>query len=108
MVVSFISIIQLSYAQVPGIGKCPNVNIVQNFDVQRYTGLWYEIRKYPFIFTIGGRCVTANYALNGDSTVNVVNKQIRFGREDSITGTAKIITPGVGSLTVTFPSVPCN
>lgn len=97
-----------SNAQIPGIGSCPDVNVIQNFDVQRYTGLWYEVRKYPFIFTIGGRCITAQYTLNSDSTVNVINKQIRGGEEDSITGVAKIVQPNVGSLTVTFPGSPCK
>lgn len=103
---ALISIINLSNAQVPGIGSCPNFKVQQNFDVKKYAGLWYDIRKYPFIFTLGGRCITANYALNADSTVQVINTQIRNGKEDSVVGSAKIVTPNVGSLTVTFPGAP--
>ena len=99
---------QLTLAQVPGFGRCPNVNVMQNFDVKRYLGLWYEVQKYPFIFTLGGKCVTANYDLNADQTVQVFNRQIKKGQEDTIKGTARIIQPGVGSLGVTFPNVPCE
>lgn len=98
----------LTFAQVPGFGKCPNVNIMQNFDVKRYLGLWYEVQKYPFIFTLGGTCVTANYELNADQTVQVFNRQIRKSQEDTIKGTARLIQPGVGALGVTFPNVPCK
>lgn len=103
-----ISIFNLAQSQVPGFGRCPAVSIVQNFDVQRYMGLWYEIRKYPFIFQLGGRCTTAEYTLQPDSTVKVVNTQVRNGAEDSVIGKATLVTPGVGSLTVTFPQAPCE
>ena len=71
-------------------------------------GLWYEVRKYPFIFQLGGRCTTAEYTLLADSTVKVVNTQVRNGAEDSVIGSATLVTPGVGSLTVTFPQAPCE
>lgn len=82
------------------------MKVVQNFDVQKYLGLWYEVEKYPFIFTLGGRCVTANYDLNSDGTVRVFNRQFLGNKENSITGSARLITPGVGTLGVTFASVP--
>lgn len=63
-------------SQVPRFGACPNFHVIEDFDVERYLGLWYEVRKYPFIFTIGGRCVTATYGLNNNGTVSVFNKQI--------------------------------
>lgn len=103
-----LTITQLTFAQIPGIGQCPAINVVQNFDAQRYLGRWYEVEKYPFIFTLGGRCVTANYDLNADQTVQVFNRQFRGNEENSIKGTARIVHPGVGILGVTFPSVPCK
>lgn len=81
---------------------------MQNFDVRRYLGLWYEVRKYPFIFTLGGKCVTANYELNNDGTVQVFNRQYRHEKEESILGKARLLHPGVGLLGVSFPSVPCK
>jgi lipocalin len=52
--------------------------------------------------------VTAEYGLNANQTVSVFNDQIRNGRKDTILGSAKIVTPGQGTLAVTFPNVPCN
>lgn len=107
----FLTLTLLSYkarAQVPGFGSCPNVRVQTNFDVHRYLGLWYQVRNYPFIFTLGAKCVTAEYGLNPNGSVSVLNKQQRFGREDKIEGTARVINPGSGLLGVTFPNVPCE
>lgn len=106
LLILILTCVAIINAQVPGFGKCPNFKVMQNFDANRYLGLWYEVRKYPFIFTIGGRCITATYGLNPDQTVSVLNKQIRNGMENTIKGSARSIIPGVGSLAVTFPNVP--
>ncbi|CRK89848.1 CLUMA_CG003458, isoform A [Clunio marinus] len=104
LVIVFATILKITKAQIPGIGGCPNVHVVQNFDLHRYLGLWYEVKKYPFIFTLGGKCITAEYGLNANGTVSVFNKQIRNGREETILGSARIIRSGV--LGVTFSNVP--
>lgn len=103
-----IGIAQLATAQVPAFGKCPNVSVMQNFDARRYLGLWYEVRKYPFIFTLGGKCVTANYGYISDDTISVNNKQIKNGQENTIEGTGKIVQPSVATLTVKFETSPCE
>lgn len=95
-------------AQIPGFGGCSNVNVVQNFDANRYLGLWYEVKKYPFIFTLGGKCITAEYGLNSNGTVSVLNKQQRNGRDESILGWARVINHNVGILGVNFANVPCE
>lgn len=95
-------------AQVPAFGSCPNFKVQSNFDAHRYLGLWYEVEKYPFIFTLGGKCITAEYGLRSDGKVSVFNKQIRNGREDTIIGSARLSKPGFGVLGVTFPNVPCE
>lgn len=41
-------------------------------------GVWYEIEKYFAIFEFGGKCVQANYTLNSNNTVKVVNRQISY------------------------------
>ncbi|KAG5675507.1 hypothetical protein PVAND_005403 [Polypedilum vanderplanki] len=103
----FFFFVHSTNAQVPGFGRCPHVNVMQNFDAKRYLGLWYEIQKYPFIFSIGGRCITATYDWNSDRTISVFNKQIRGnGEENSITGTARLVHPGIASLKVSFNQSP--
>ncbi|XP_033226444.1 apolipoprotein D-like [Belonocnema kinseyi] len=96
-------------AQVPSLGKCPNLEVVENFDVEKYMGKWYEAGRY-FVFTeLGGKCTTAEYSLNEDGTVNVLNRQVNFltGKPSSIEGTAELVgESGEGKLSVTFPSLP--
>lgn len=93
-------------AQVPGFGACPSVNVVKNFDAQRYLGLWFEVKKYPFIFTLGGKCITADYGINSNGTLSVLHKQQRNGKEETIKGWAREV--GVGILGVNFLNVPCE
>ncbi|KAG5872376.1 hypothetical protein JTB14_018028 [Gonioctena quinquepunctata] len=95
-------------AQIPSIGKCPEVKVVQNFQVGKYVGKWYEQEKYPFIFEIGGKCITAEYSANANGTVRVFNKQINlFGNPSSIEGNARLDSDnGEAKLLVVFPSVP--
>ncbi|KAJ6646531.1 Apolipoprotein D [Pseudolycoriella hygida] len=82
-------------AQVPAFGKCPE-----------YLGLWYEAEKYPFVFEIAGKCITATYDKMENGDVSVVNRQInRFtGSEGRVSGSATIISPG--KLSVRFSSLP--
>ncbi|XP_052562843.1 uncharacterized protein LOC120415597 [Culex pipiens pallens] len=70
------AITQIANAQIVALGACPKVPQVADFNPQRYGGLWYEQEKYPFIFELGGKCVTAEYSLSADSTITVVNRQI--------------------------------
>uniref|UniRef100_A0A6P4FA28 Apolipoprotein D-like n=1 Tax=Drosophila rhopaloa TaxID=1041015 RepID=A0A6P4FA28_DRORH len=86
----------LGSAQLPFPGKCPDVKVVDTFDVEAYLGVWYEYSKYPFAFEIGKKCIYANYGLIDNSTVSVVNAAInRFtGLPSNVTGKAKLIAPG--------------
>lgn len=72
-------------------GKCVNPPLQANFDISKYTGLWYEIeRDAAFIFSEGGECVTAQYSANTDGSVHVHNAEYNFKKQkgDSIDGTA--------------------
>lgn len=96
-------------AQVPGFGACPKVKVVEDFKLDYYLGEWFEIKKYPFIFTLGGKCVTADYGLHPNGSVSVFNKMHKNGREESELGLARLIHPGYGLLGVSFPaSIACQ
>jgi lipocalin len=107
-ILSLICAIQFVSGQVTGVGPCPNVQGVQNFDVKKYMGLWYEFKKYPNFFSLGSKCITATYDLKKDGTVSVFNQQVKNGAEDKILGVARLLSPGVGELGVSFPTVPCD
>lgn len=70
----------------------PELEVVDNVDVERYMGVWYEIAKYPNFFQ-DAECIntTAEYSLNNDGTVKVVNRCGPTGAEQSIEGAARIV-----------------
>ncbi|MBK8267216.1 MAG: lipocalin family protein [Planctomycetes bacterium] len=51
----------------------PTLSTAPNVDIQRYMGTWYEIAKYPVTFENGCFGVTADYTLQSDGNVKVVN-----------------------------------
>lgn len=78
-----------------------------NFDPERYTGLWYEIARFPVPFQEGCTAVTAEYGTRADGTLSVLNT-CRDGAPDgpvrTIEGSATVTGPG--RLKVRFDSVP--
>jgi apolipoprotein D and lipocalin family protein len=69
---------------------------VDYVDLERYAGLWYEIARYDTPFDEDAVAVTAEYTLNDDGTVKVLNKG-RIGSIDgpptSIEGVARVVDP---------------
>lgn len=47
---------------------------VKPFDVKRYAGKWYEIARLDFKYEKGLNNVTADYSLNDDGSIKVVNR----------------------------------
>lgn len=72
---SLLAILLLTVLQ--GCGLFPAggdpLTTVDQVDVQRYMGIWYEIAKYPNGFQQGCSAVTAEYTLREDGTVGVLN-----------------------------------
>ncbi|PAV01373.1 hypothetical protein CBG25_16910 [Arsenophonus sp. ENCA] len=81
------------------------VKAVENFDLNQYLGLWYEIARLDNRFERGLERVTANYMLNPDGSVKVINrgflpKQHQWRKS---IGKAKFIgSPKKGALKVSF------
>jgi apolipoprotein D and lipocalin family protein len=51
----------------------PPLDVVESVDLTQYAGKWYEIASYPTVFEAGCTGTTAEYTLNDDGTVKVVN-----------------------------------
>ena len=49
-------------------------SIVQSVDAQKYLGTWYEIARLDHSFEKGLEQVTANYSLDKDDSIKVVNR----------------------------------
>ncbi|HEX9206925.1 MAG TPA: lipocalin family protein [Steroidobacteraceae bacterium] len=78
---------------------------VTGFDVQRYMGRWYEIARLDHSFERGMERVTAEYALQPDGTVQVVNRGFATakGEWQEARGRARFLgSPQVGALKVSF------
>ena len=81
------------------------VETVQDFELERYLGTWYEIGRLDHRFERGLSRVTANYALNDDGTVRVTNRGYRDadGEWEEAEGRAKFVgARDVGELKVSF------
>lgn len=51
---------------------------VQPFDKKKYLGKWYEIARMDFRFERNLNNTTANYTLNPDGTIRVVNRGYNY------------------------------
>jgi len=75
-------------------------------DIQRYTGLWYEIARYYNPAEGDLAAVTAEYTLLDDGTIKVVNKALLGGLDGtptSIEGVARVVDIETNAkLAVTF------
>ncbi len=82
-----------------------SIPAVRNFDAERYMGRWYEIARLPHRFERDLDFVVAEYSLNPDGTVKVLNSGMRSGKKKSAEGRAKWkknADPGTAELEVTF------
>jgi apolipoprotein D and lipocalin family protein len=76
---------------------------VTNFEVKKYLGDWYEIARLPHSFEKDMEYVKANYSLNPDGTIKVINSGIKHGKQKSIHGIAKFKGDhNIGNLEVSF------
>ena len=56
------------------VGLPDNVKPVQDFELDRYLGKWYEVARLDHSFERGLEQVTANYSMRKDGGVSVVNR----------------------------------
>jgi apolipoprotein D and lipocalin family protein len=54
-------------------GEFADLDVVDEVDINRYLGKWYEIASYPAFFQAGCAGTTAEYSLNDDGTIAVLN-----------------------------------
>ena len=67
-------------------------------DIQRYAGHWYEVFRLPNSFQRDDAKAEANYTLQRDGTVRVVNTETRpDGTQKTAEGTATVVPDGRNS-----------
>jgi len=72
----------------------PPLDVVPNVDLQRYAGKWYEIASLPVSQQKGCFCTTAEYSLDEDGVVRVINtcrKNGPNGEIDRVEGKAFLV-----------------
>ena len=98
--------LSLSGCAIIGSPVLDNIQTVAHVDLERYTGVWYEIASLPTTFARNLVCVTATYTLMDDGKVQVLNQGYKGspdGNLSSITGTAWVPNPNEpGQLKVSF------
>lgn len=62
---------------------------VKPFDKERYLGKWYEIARLDFRFERDLNNTTAEYSLNGNGTIRVVNQGYNTVRKERTQATGK-------------------
>jgi len=75
------------------VGIPDGVTAVQNFNKDKYLGKWYEIARFDFRFERNLDNTTAQYSINPDGSIKVLNKGYNYIKKewDSAEGKAKFI-----------------
>lgn len=87
------------------LGMPEGVEPVDDFDLERYLGKWYEIARLDHSFERGLQQVTAEYSLRDDGGVKVLNRgySIKAGKWDEAEGKAYFVgAEDQGYLKVSF------
>lgn len=78
---------------------------VTNFDANRYLGKWYEIARIDFRFEKNMNNTTAQYSMNPDGSIKVVNRGFKYTVNEwkEAVGKAKFVeSPDIARLKVSF------
>jgi apolipoprotein D and lipocalin family protein len=82
-----------------------DVEVIQDFDLQKYLGKWYEIARFDFFWEKNLKNVTAEYSMNEDGSVKVKNEGVNITTEKTKTSIGKAKYAGnvnEGALKVSF------
>lgn len=69
-----------------------NVTVVENFDVNRYLGTWYEIARLDHRFERNLERVTATYSPRDDGGIKVINRGFNVEKQEWKESTGKPIS----------------
>ncbi len=58
-----------------------DIKPVCNVDLRRYTGVWYEIARFPHSFEEGLENVTATYNLLSETKMEIINAGFKNGKK---------------------------
>lgn len=100
-----LAVIALLFVMTGCTGVPKGIEPVTGFDQQRYLGTWYEIARLDHSFEEGLSQVTAEYTLNDDGSIKVINRgyNAEAGEWEEAEGRAVFVGDSdVGHLKVSF------
>ena len=80
----------------------PGAVAVSPFNAKKYLGKWYEIARIDYFFEKNIINPTAEYSLNENGTIKVVNKGYNTKKEKEVTANGHAVIKGKGKLKVYF------
>lgn len=96
-------------SMITGLFSCRTIpkgaTAVQPFEKEKYLGKWYEIARLDFKYERNLNNTTAEYSLNDDGSIKVVNRGYNTKEEEwqEATGKAKFVeTENIAKLKVSF------
>nr|QNT08914.1 polycalin [Spodoptera littoralis] len=86
-------------------GQCDTtIKGILDFKINEFAGRWRLIESYGSEFQ-RGTCNEAEYVLQADNSISVINSQVINENLESITGSASVAsTDGTGHLRISFPN----
>ncbi|CAL4150676.1 unnamed protein product [Meganyctiphanes norvegica] len=66
---SISTVCALAFLVVVADAACPRVQLMANFNTQKFLGVWYEIQAQPSEYQNIKACLKSNYARNGNTVV---------------------------------------
>ena len=101
----FVSLLVVALMLAGCAGYPKTVRPVEGFDLERYLGKWYEIARLDHRFERGLINVSAEYSLNADGSVRVLNRgfNVEANEWEDAEGRAVFVEePDMGYLKVSF------
>lgn len=103
--VSFFAIVSIFFVSCKGSEIPEKAKVVENFDVNRYLGTWYEIARFDFYFEKDLDNTSAQYSLDEQENIKVLNSGFNVKKKEwkQAQGTAKFRgETNTGALKVSF------
>ena len=81
---SIVALPVLALALLGGCASYPPLTVVDQVDLTRYQGTWYEIGSFPTWFQDGCHCTTADYSPGVDEPIAVLNSCLLDGPDGEL------------------------